>query len=196
MSLTFREELQAHRAKHETIQQSLRRPSGRTYGARMESGNDSTTMKLASASGPPSILPSFNVSRVPASGSLPHASQNIAASSSPASVSTQGGATSNIHQTRGSEKHENADMDMESLHSLAQLMRYERSYLFLRQFPSLNIENLLWMQVELAELEKRLASIRSITVNDGVAKEASRLRDLIREKLQAYSVFSPTTLQT
>lgn len=68
-------------------------------------------------------------------------------------------------------------------------MRHDNSYLFFRQFSLLNVQNLLWMQSELAELEKLLTYTRGVDpVNSIVAKEeAAELRSLIREKLQLYS---------
>ncbi|KAH6971961.1 hypothetical protein EDB80DRAFT_836302, partial [Ilyonectria destructans] len=73
--------------------------------------------------------------------------------------------------------------------SLAELMKRDNSYLFFRQFSSLNVQNLLWMQSELAELENVLADMRGVdTVNKIAAKEeATELRLLIREKLQVYN---------
>ena len=70
-------------------------------------------------------------------------------------------------------------------------MRHDNSYLFFRQFSLLNVQNLLWMQSELAELETLLAGMRGVdAVYNLVAEEAAGLRTLIREKLQLYSAWT------
>jgi hypothetical protein len=68
-------------------------------------------------------------------------------------------------------------------------MKHDNSYLFFRQFSLLNVQNLLWMQAELAELENRLADMRGVEAASDIAaeEEAADLRSLIREKLQLYS---------
>jgi hypothetical protein len=83
---------------------------------------------------------------------------------------------------------------MEFHSSLAELMRHDNSYLFFRQFSLLNVQNLLWMQAELAELEKRLADMRGVEAANDIAaeEEATGLRSLIREKLQLYSASCQT----
>lgn len=135
----------------------------------MEDGKATTISPSNSGSRPP-VLPLFNIP-TPQAGTV----------SNP-----QPSTPSNTHQN-GSVKHGMVDMEFHC--SLAELMRHDNSYLFFRQFSSLNVQNLLWMQSELAELEKLLADMRGVdTVNNMAAKEeAAELRLLIREKLQVYS---------
>ncbi|KAH6974810.1 hypothetical protein EDB80DRAFT_866067 [Ilyonectria destructans] len=163
------EELQAHAAQHVSIQQNLRRRAGRTYGARMEDGKAATVSPSDSGSRPP-VLPLFNIPTTQAS-----------AVSKP-----QPSTPSNTHQ-KGSVKHGMVDMEFHC--SLAELMRHDSSYLFFRQFSSLNVQNLLWMQSELAELEKLLADMRGVDMVNNMAanEEAAKLRLLIGEKLQVYN---------
>lgn len=177
---TSREELQAHRAKHVAIQQTLRRRGGRTYGARLEDA-DAATISPSDSSTQPSILPLFNIPTAQASGS-PEAQPST-------TPSTAGNARASARKTGSAG---NGSVDMEFHCSLAELMRHDSSYLFFRQFSLLNVQNLLWMQSELAELETLLAGMRGVDAgyNPVAEEEAAGLRTLIREKLQLYSAWT------
>ncbi|KFX90414.1 hypothetical protein V490_06469 [Pseudogymnoascus sp. VKM F-3557] len=171
------EEFQAHLAQHVAIQQTLRRRGGRTYGARLEDESAATLSPSDSSTKPP-ILPFFNTPTTQASGSTEARSSTTPSTASkvPSSARKSGSAG------KGS-------VDMEFHSSLAELMRHDNSYLFFRQFSLLNVQNLLWMQAELAELEKRLVDMRSVEAANDIAaeEEAAELRSLIREKLQLYN---------
>ncbi|KFY33131.1 hypothetical protein V495_08404 [Pseudogymnoascus sp. VKM F-4514 (FW-929)] len=171
------EELQAHLAQHVAIQQTLRRRGGRTYGARIEDAS-ATTLSPSDSSTQPPILPLFNTPTTRASGS-PEAQPSPTPST----------ATKAPSSARKSGSVWKGSVDMEFYNSLAELMKHDNSYLFFRQFSLLNVQNLLWMQAELAELEKRLADMRGVeAANDSTAEEeATDLRSLIREKLQLYN---------
>lgn len=188
----LREELQAHAAKHASIQQTLVRPGGRTYGARMGGGNTTTKSASASASGSqsqPSILPCFSVGGASlASVSLVNGSPVTHANANASvTASIQSGAPTSRRDTAhdSSEGGDETGVDMDHLRSLAELIQHDDSYLTFRQFSTLNVENLLWMQAELAELEQRLADTRTnnVTTNE----ERAELRSDIRVKLEQYS---------
>ncbi|KAJ2990715.1 hypothetical protein NUW58_g2810 [Xylaria curta] len=156
------EELEAHLAEHAEIQQKLRRRGGRTYGARLESQSPVTTPTPSSNNNRVPILPVFN---------------NVASQAR----------TAPITHRNSPEKDSSADMEFHS--AMAGFMNHDDTYLFLRRFSSLNVQNLLWMQSDIDCLEQKLADMigPNAVNNTASEEEKAQLKLLITDKLQSYN---------
>jgi hypothetical protein len=81
--------------------------------------------------------------------------------------------------------------DAKSCNQLADFMSQDTSYLAFRSFTSLNIRNLLWMQLEISELEKQYNTLHNGShAGNCETAQSIALKRLVEEKLQTYSKIS------